>query len=166
MAPPIALRIPGVAFKASLHPPSQTHPWPLTSKYPNLKPHRSEGLQEPRCEDPRQLGKSNPKPCAQTHKIRGVAREFTAFTTSEFNKPEGAGKLPMDPEVQFSKAVTCSPLTTLMGLVLSRPCRGEFTLLCLLIAHSKTNLLGSQTQGRGFQAPLGPKLSSPGSRHV
>ena len=61
---------------------------------------------------------------------------------------------------------SCLPLTTLMGSVLSCPCRGEFSLLSLLIAHSKTNPFISKTQGRGFQAPLCAKLFCPGSRRA
>ena len=53
-----------------------------------------------------------------------------------------------------------------MGSVLSCPCRGEFSLLSLLIAHSKTNPFISKTQGRGFQAPLCAKLFCPGSRRA
>lgn len=129
MAPPIALRIPGVTFKASIHFPSPTHSHPL----PNIPAGSPIDLQAFKSRDVRIQGSLENQtqtlyPDSQDQvEIRGAARDFTAFANSEFNKPEGAGKLPMNPEVQFSKAVTCSPLTTLMGLVLHHSCRGEFT---------------------------------------
>lgn len=120
--------LPGMTFKAS--PQLQSHSWSFTSNYPNLEPHQHKALQELRCENSRHRGKSNWKSYAQTHKIRstseGQPRDIAALATGEFNKPEGIGKLPKwTLNCGLAKLSSCSPLTTLTGLVLIAPEEGN-----------------------------------------
>lgn len=150
------------------HWPSQSHPWPLISESPLLEPHRSEHLQERTCEDSRQLGKSDWKPCIQTHKIqsRSEGQTETPRHLPRVSLTNQRGLINFQGPLRCSlpRLSSCSPWTTLMRLVLSCPYRGECTLLSRDCPF-QDNFLISKTQDGGFQA-LCPKLSCPGSRHA
>lgn len=142
LAPPLALRIPEVI----LRPPSTFLVSSMASPFQISHPQAPSTWGPLRTEmwGFKAAWKGRPKTlCPDSQdQITGASGDRTAFATGEFNEPRELVNF----QWTLSKAVTCSPLTVLMGLVPSCPCRGAFTLLSLLTAHSKTNLPGSQTQ--------------------